>query len=304
MRLEVYQRILDGVDDGIYFLDPDRRITFWNKGAERLSGYTSKEVVGMHCADNILVHTDKDGVMLCTCGCPVTKTLLDGQTRENDIFMHHKDGHRIPVTVNVSPVRGGHGNIVGAVEIFRKTRSDNTDRLIIEDLKKIALLDPLTELPNRRSFDTRLNLCFAELRRHAIPFGLVFCDINYFKNFNDIYGHGVGDEVLKMVANTLRMNLRVTDFVGRWGGDEFMILVTHAGPKRILEVSEKLRTLVGNCFITIKGRPVGVTVTLGCTSAKEEDTAESIVERVDRLLYRGKEEGRGCVVSDFGKLAA
>ncbi len=100
------------------------------------------------------------------------------------------------------------------------------------------------------------------------------------------------------------MNLRLTDFVGRWGGEEFIMLLTHAMPKRVFEVSEKLRTLVGNSFISVEGRPVGVTVTLGCTSATEDDTPESIIERVDKLLYRGKKEGRNRVIPDFGKLAA
>ncbi len=197
MRHEIYNKILDGVDDGIYFLDQDRRITFWNKGAEELSGYSAKEVVGLHCSDNILVHSDKDGVELCTHGCPVAACLLDGKLHGGDVFMHHKDGYRVPVSVNVSPIRDGKGNIVGAIEIFRKSKTVESDKSVLEELKKIALLDPLTELPNRKSFDMRLNYSFAELRRHGLPFGVIFADIDHFKAVNDTYGHSVGDEVLR-----------------------------------------------------------------------------------------------------------
>lgn len=113
-----YKRILDSLHDGLYFVDPQRRITYWNKGAERITGFLAKEVVGKCCRDNILTHVDGDGRPLCLIGCPLSGTFEDGQDREAEVYLHHKDGHRIPVLVRISSLHADDGSLVGGIELF------------------------------------------------------------------------------------------------------------------------------------------------------------------------------------------
>src|ERR1039458_8595102 len=110
-----YASLLDSIVEGVYFVDAERKITYWNRGAENLTGYSAREAVQRHCYDNFLGHVDEKGCALCTNGCPLTSTLLDGQRREADVFLRHKLGHRVPVCVRVAPITNQSGQIVGLV---------------------------------------------------------------------------------------------------------------------------------------------------------------------------------------------
>ena len=120
MKLEndSYKSIIENLSDGLYFVDRNRVITYWNKAAEKISGFTSDEVVGRSCSDNILTHINGEGKSLCKGMCPLFATISDGKPREDEIYMHHKDGHRIPVFVRVSTLSDKDGNIIGGIELF------------------------------------------------------------------------------------------------------------------------------------------------------------------------------------------
>jgi diguanylate cyclase (GGDEF)-like protein len=166
----------------------------------------------------------------------------------------------------------------------------------MEELEKAALLDHLTGLPNRRHLDMKLAALFEEMRRHNSTFGLLFLDVDHFKQINDAYGHHTGDSVLKMIGSKLKNNMRAYDFAGRWGGEEFVTVINHANEKQLSAVAEKFRTLVENSSLNTNGQPVKVTVTIGATLATASDTIESLLERADRNLYRGKTCGRNRVI--------
>lgn len=117
MNDSFYRSLLDNLMDGVYFVDPNRTITYWNKGAERISGYSKDEVMGKHCHDNILNHVDYSGNCLCKGECPLAQTLKDGKDRKTDLFLQNRNGERIPVSIRISPILEG-GKIVGAVESF------------------------------------------------------------------------------------------------------------------------------------------------------------------------------------------
>jgi PAS domain S-box-containing protein len=113
-----YETLLDSLFDGVYCVDMNKNITFWNKSAERITGFSRSEVTGLCCANNILRHIDSKGRELCIEGCPLSATLIDGKARESDLFLHHKMGHRVPISTRISPVRGDNGEVIGAIEIF------------------------------------------------------------------------------------------------------------------------------------------------------------------------------------------
>lgn len=292
-----YKKLLDNLYDGIYFVDNSRRITYWNKGAERITGYSAAEVIGKNCSDNILMHSDKQGKSLCLSMCPLADSIAGGGERSTELYLRHKDGHRVPVTVRIVPMFDEAGMITGGVEIF----TDNTpaaaafDRLA--ELEKIAYLDPLTGLANRRYAEIALIARLEELQRYGWRFGVIFIDIDNFKQVNDRYGHDAGDEVLKTIAKTLQNSVRSFDIVSRWGGEEYVAIITNIECEELVMTANRCRALVEQSRIS-SAPFLNVSITLGATLALKEDTVASLIKRADELMYQGKKAGRNCVTVD------
>jgi diguanylate cyclase (GGDEF)-like protein/PAS domain S-box-containing protein len=296
---QFYRDLVESMYDGVYMLDRGRRITYWNKGAERLSGYSAQEICGSCCADGYLMHVDAAGNVLCKGECPASMTLKDGLLREGDVFLHHKDGYRRPVHVRVGPIRDAQGEIIGVVETF----SDNSARLAttyrLLQLESAMLLDPLTELGNRGYVETCLHGRFAEKQRFDRDFGILFIDIDHFSEVNKQYGREVGDRLLHMVARTLAAVCRGYDIVGRWGGDQFVV-ITLAGTEDLLHmIADRTRIFVKESSLQVGGERVRLTVSVGATPAVVEDTAETVVGRAEGLMKQSKSAGRDRVTMDI-----
>ncbi len=295
--IDFYKGIIDNLYDGVYFVDRDRKITYWNKGAERITGYTSQQVIGRSCSDNLLSHVTAAGKELCGDGCPLAACMLDGQAREADVFLHHADGHRIPVLVRAAPLHDASGNILGAVETFSSDSGILAVRGELLDLRRKVHTDPLTGVGNRLLLERRLRGAIAEMGQESRT-ALLFMDIDQFKQFNDSYGHEVGDRVLTIVTATVRHNLREVDVLGRWGGDELMAILYDLGSLQEAQaVAEKLRVLVS--FSRVEGPDLGLalSISVGVTLFRLGDTPESVVARADALMYRSKQAGGNCVTA-------
>jgi diguanylate cyclase (GGDEF)-like protein/PAS domain S-box-containing protein len=290
-----YKNLLDNIYDGVYFVDINRKILYWNTSAEKLTGYGSSEMVGRHCWDNILMHVDNKGTSLCKGFCPLVKATTEQRMLEEEIFLRHKDGHRVPVLVRVSPVRDSNGQVIGALEIF----SDNSPKITlmqrIEEIRKMALLDPLTQLGNRGYAENSLHARFDEMERYNWPFGVLFIDIDHFKEVNDSYGHDVGDKVLKMVAMTLRNSVRASDIVARWGGEEFVAIMLAVTKDQLYALANKIRILVEKSSFTARQNRIKVTVSIGAALAQPGDTVSTLIARADHLMYQSKISGRNVV---------
>lgn len=291
----LYRDALNHLNDGVYFLDRQRNIFFWNKGAERITGHRSEDVLGRACADNILCHVDPQGRSLCREGCPAACVMEDGQEREAEVYLLHKDGYRKPVRIRVAPIEDAAGNIVGAVEVFSDDTSPESLRRRVALLEKLSALDPLTQLPNRRSMEAAMASRLAETRRYDVTFGILFIDIDHFKTVNDRYGHETGDAVLKVVAQTLQGSLRPFDVAGRWGGEEFLALVLNVDEAYLGVVAERVRALIAETRIPLGNDYLQVTVSIGAAVARLDDTPETVLNRADRLMYQCKMDGRNRV---------
>ena len=249
-----YRNILDRITSGVYFVNRERFITYWNKGAEHLSGFSSEEVVGRACSQ-LLNHSDEDGRVLCGDSCPLMDTISDGAPREVEVLMLHKLGQRVPVLVQAIPLTNEKGEIAGAVEIFSDISPLKLAQARIHELTTEANLDPLTGIYNRRGLEYMLREWFLDYKRFSYPFGVIFIDVDDFKQVNDRFGHTVGDEVLIGVASRLRSSLRESDVVGRWGGDEFVILLRNVTSGSIERVVGKLANVIsGQVYETEAGR--------------------------------------------------
>ncbi|MCU0505958.1 MAG: sensor domain-containing diguanylate cyclase [Chloroflexi bacterium] len=299
-----HKAIVDNLHDGVYYVDRDRRITYWNHGAERISGYSAAEVVGRGCRDGILDHTDEAGQVLCLTACPVAKTLADGRRREAHVYLHHREGARVPVAVRVAPITDGSGAIVGAVEIFGDDRERQVTEARLEELRRLAVLDPLTEVGNRRWVEMTVRARLDDLERYGHGFGVLFVDVDRFKEVNDRHGHEAGDAVLRAVATTTSAAVRGTDSVGRWGGDEFVAVCPAADAGGLRLAGERVRSLVATGGVPVADGTVVPTVSIGGAVARPGDDLGALLARADDAMYRSKQDGRDRVTVDEAAPAA
>lgn len=288
--------LLNNLYEALYIVDKDCKILYWNKGAELITGYSQEEVIGRSCSDNILSHIDEKGNILCEIGCPLKMSMVDGKVYEIEAFLRHKDGHRVPVSIKAFPF--SNDNMSGAVEVF----IDNSSKIAflhrIEELQRLVIIDHLTGLANRRFMELSIEARLNEMKRYGWLFGVLFIDIDNFKNINDIYGHETGDKVLRMIAQTFINNSRPFDTTGRWGGEEFVSVILNVDKERLIEVANRMRMLIEQSVMTIDSDLIKVTVSIGATMANSEDTVESIIRRADRLMYHGKISGKNRVIID------
>jgi diguanylate cyclase (GGDEF)-like protein len=162
-------------------------------------------------------------------------------------------------------------------------------------LQETVLLDPLTGIGNRRHIEMHIKAELLMFQEASNPFGLLFIDIDHFKMVNDTYGHEMGDKVLRMIANTLRHSLRTTDTIGRWGGEEFLVLLNNINRNDMESVANKLRSLVSRSRLDGEHEHLSVTISIGATIASKEDTMETLTHRADQLMYESKNTGRNRV---------
>jgi diguanylate cyclase (GGDEF)-like protein/PAS domain S-box-containing protein len=300
MKIEEYDLddLLDNLHDGLYFVDINRAITFWNKAAEHITGFSASDVKGCRCADNILTHVDKEGNGLCHGPCPLAATIADGISREAAIFLHHKNGHRIPVSVRTIPLRDKNGTIIGGAEMFTDISDEAAIHQRLEELEKLSLVDDLTQLSNRNHTTSMLEATLQEKKRYDLPFGLLLIDIDNFKQINDTYGRATGDAVLKMVASTLRNSTRPFDHFGRWEDEQFIGIVRNVDTSALKTVGNKCRVLVEKSYLKFENRLLHVTISLGVTLARIDDTAEMLLKRVSTLLSDSKKAGKNRLSAD------
>jgi diguanylate cyclase (GGDEF)-like protein/PAS domain S-box-containing protein len=290
-----FRSLVDHLDDGIYFVDSERRITYWNRGAERLTGYAAEEALGNRCMDNLLCHVDGTGELLCGAGCPLVTALKGTESEPRQVYLRHREGHRVPVNVRTVVIRDDHGGVIGAAEIFTDVSERKAASVRAELLERLVLRDPLTGIANRRGAEQRIEERLAGCRIADRPFGLLLADVDHFKQINDEHGHATGDAVLRAVAETLLAATRTTDLVGRWGGDEFVALLATDQLVRVQAIAERMRALVASMAVPGPHATARATVSIGGTLAHAADTLESCIARADAQAYAAKRAGRNRV---------
>ena len=298
---DVHVTVVENLFDGVYYVDRRRAITYWNPAAARISGYDAGSVVGRRCFDDILGHVDEAGKRLCMDGCPLVRSMAQRRGVETEMFLHHRDGHRVPVHVRCQPIRDRQGTVIGAVEIFNENSAYRDMLSRVGSLERLASTDTLTGLANRPAGELALRARMHEMDDAGWPLGLIFMDIDFFKRFNDQHGHAVGDDVLRVVGRSLTGALRESDVAARWGGEEFLVLTAATDRTQLESLATRIRTLVAaSTVMTGDGAELSVTVSLGATLAVRGDTVDTLVERADAAMYEVKRGGR----NGFGFTAA
>lgn len=287
--------LLNNVHDGIYFVDQDCRIFFWNNGAEQITGFDLSTVNGRKCSDNIISPVDESGKNLCEEDCPIKQALSDGQTHTIEAYFQHKKGHRLPVSIRAFPILGEDGEIVAAIETF----NDISPRFMMpqhkRELERMQLLDSQTEVGNQKFLEIHIQSRLEEMKKYRIPFGLLYIDVDHLKEANDSYGKPVGDQILRSIAQTITNNIRFFDFVGRWDSDEFLAVVLNVDENKLDFVANKIRLLVEKSTITVDSKLARATISVGATQALRVDSLDVLITRARSLMDHSKWLGRNKV---------
>ncbi|PBQ07308.1 hypothetical protein CCL17_00080 [Pseudomonas congelans] len=168
-------------------------------------------------------------------------------------------------------------------------------RTHLEEQRQKALIDPLTGLPNRAAWGERLEQEMARWQEEKNSLLVCILDLDHFKRINDGYGHLAGDKVLKIVANVLSKRLRADDFMARFGGEEFVMLLPATPPATGLTLLDELRAAVESCPFHFKGERVTITVSIGLTAFRPSEKSDTAIKRADQALYKAKENGRNRI---------
>jgi len=192
-------------------------------------------------------------------------------------------------------------SLIILVMYIHEVTIEKANRHELDTLKffeELSLIDELTNIANRRRINELLNIEYQRAERYQSVFSIVMFDIDHFKKINDTYGHLVGDEVLKDLAKLVKQSIRKTEMVGRWGGEEFILILTETDQNAAFAVAEKIRHTIANS--NFNGLKETLTCSFGITEFNPNTSLEEMVEQADKALYQAKNSGRNQVIV-FGK---
>lgn len=193
----------------------------------------------------------------------------------------------------IQKAREDSSSLITELEGYRKTTQSLAKKLERTEAK--ALVDPLTNVLNRNAYNLKIGQMIRSFEQFGSVFAIMVIDIDHFKNFNDQYGHRAGDRVLNSAAGTLKETLRSTDLLFRYGGEEFVVLLSEVNLENAKKIAEKLRSEIEKDYFVDQKKQLKVTVSIGVTCAKEADTEETLFERADKAMYLAKKDGRNRV---------
>jgi diguanylate cyclase (GGDEF)-like protein/PAS domain S-box-containing protein len=281
---EEYLRLIaDTMDDSLYVLDKDGIITFANAATAKSLGLSVEELNGQ--VAHLLFHYHGLEEKTALTDCPIHKVVHAGDRYEGEEWFCHANGTPFVAEVASQPMLRGRKEI-GSVTVFR----DITERKQLdEQLTLLSITDPLTGAFNRRHFLQELEMEFYRAKRYGAPFSLIMLDVDHFKRLNDTYGHEAGDRVLQEMVRLIQGRIRHTDIHSRWGGEEFLLLLTNTP-------LDAARSLADTLLEALHSHPmegVGiVTASFGVTSYRHGDSEDGLLSRVDQLMYQAKADGR------------
>ncbi len=291
-------QIINTSMDGMYLVYQDFTVKRINATLLSFLNISESEAVGKKCYELMPSESCR------TPKCSLTKLLHGKPHIEVDIEHVRKDGVQVPFIFAATPFRGIDGTVIGMVARFKditdRKYAENTLKEANERLERLSTSDGLTQVANRRSFDQTLEREWNRLRRTNEPLSLIMSDVDFFKLYNDTYGHQGGDDCLKSVAKALSETVqRSGDCVARYGGEEFAVILPATDEKGALRVAEKIRQTVENMGMEHTKSSVApcVTLSLGVAAIipSENETPEYLIKCADKALYAAKSSGRNRV---------
>jgi diguanylate cyclase (GGDEF)-like protein len=298
-RNAVLRELLDPAAVGCYILSPEHKVLYWNPEAEKLLGISAKQMLGKDCFDAHLGCSFTSGIGVPDHRCPAVVALATGKAQSMQMFMRRSDGRDILIRNTLVPLQNADGETDELVALFTPMTDETYDEGMIRDIYEVATRDAVTCLPGRKYIETCLEEELENYQRTGHAFAVLFADADDFHSINNLYGHEVGDEVLRAFGIALRKYGRRTDRFGRWGGDEFVGIMKlkdksdiKSAAKRFSKIAERIAVQAGDQTVTFH-------ISAGITVVRDGDNPRSIVDRADQYMYLAKSFFKNQVVTDF-----
>ena len=290
--------MIDAIGDGVYGIDKNGLCTFINQSALDMLGFSKNESLGTN--QHYLFHHNKpDNSEYHQKDCPIYKTSKDRQKRVCNEYFITKQGVFFPVALTIAP--SGDEDVVVVFKDITK-EIEVLDRLNQEnrELDKRAVTDGLTGLYNRRYFSENFEKEFNRAVRTSLEFSVGMCDIDYFKAYNDTYGHQKGDEVIQAVSNVLKHTFnRDIDILARYGGEEFVFVLSAVSKEDSVKLTQKAKDEIECLNLEHINSNISkcITISFGlvCVRVDETHSAKSLLEMADKALYESKNSGRNKI---------
>ena len=289
---ELATTTLNLIGEGILRTDADGNVTYLNRFAEKMTGWSRAEARGRPFADVLRLIDNISGASLddaLAIALQADKT-ASGMTSSINCTLVRRDGEEFGIESRVAIIHDQDGNAVGAVVAFRDVSAARVASL---EMSRVAQHDVLTNLPNRALFNDRLSQAISLAERQSKQLAVLFVDLDQFKRINDSLGHSVGDRLLRSVARRLVACVRRTDTVSRLGGDEFLILLSQIEHSEDAAITARkiLRAVAAPHVIDSKSLDVNVSIG-GSTYPADAQNAETLVSYADVAMYEAKQQGR------------
>ena len=276
---EILRAILESMHTAVYFVGRDQRIQFWNRGAERITGYLRQDVVGHFCKDFFPAQKDEDATGVCEIGGALSEVLRDGRPTCSDVTIRHREGYQVSLRVRAVPIRGADGAIVGAAESFEEDdRGRDTERRRSK-LQEYGCLDGTTGLLSAAYTRTHLRECLGTFAQHRLPFSIACVRVDNLAQLRMQYGPAALREVIRIVAQTLENSLRPTDFLGRSEAGGFLGILPECNSLDAARLEIRLQGWLRNMSVKWWGDEFPVSATIGLATAEFPDTVESLIAR-------------------------
>lgn len=283
---------LQSIADGMISTGPDGRVTFVNAAAEYMTGWSLADSIGQPVQSILRICRSEEPVLV---HCPVQECLAYAQMvcLDDDVLLVTKTNKKLDVRVTVSPVFGLYSLVLGAVVVFQDVTHS---RALKRQLTYSATHDVLTGLPNRLAFNEAIEAAAQTARHQGREHALCYIDLDNFKSVNDGAGHAAGDEVLVRVANLIQRSCRASDFAGRLGGDEFILLLSDCDPENAKAVCQKIVDQIALEVFVFAGSTYRVGASIGITAITiHQPSATELTTEADAACYVAKAEGKGRV---------
>jgi diguanylate cyclase (GGDEF)-like protein/putative nucleotidyltransferase with HDIG domain len=288
-----YLYLIETLYDGFYIVDSDLKFAVWNRGAENLFGLGAGEALKESWSRRIAKFVNEAGKEIPEKEYPLYKVMETGRPASATFNLVHDDDSRESIEILSLPLLDRDGSLQGAAEIFRNLAGVKRNPGRYRELQWAATRDPLTGVANRGSLQTKLTELHGGWieRQGASPLSVVFLDIDHFKSINDNYDHSTGDRVLIDLVQMLQDELYSGELLGRYGGEEFVILCPETNLAQAIERAERLRRSVMAMRVTNQPN-LQVTASFGVAEMQGSDTVDSLLQRADQGLYEAKRSGR------------
>lgn len=293
---------IESLYDGFYVVDANLQFVVFSPGLEKLADLRAIDILGESWTPNSLPLMNKESIKLSTAECSMNRVIANGKPITTEFMLERPGGRMINIEVQSVPMFGDDGHLMGIAEIYRDLSRGLKRPQEFNDLKQAASMDALTSVANRGELETQLTIMISRAHkdRNAPPLSLMFIDADHFKNINDSYGHTVGDEVLVEMARLFQHETYSGELVGRYGGEEFVILCPETDLENAVKKAGRLRLAI--CNLSIKNlNKTPISASFGVAQLEEGDSVESLLRRADAALYRAKETGRNKVCSLTGE---